>query len=62
MTLVEVYISCIIINKVRNIFELVGTVLNLGEKMKIYPQVLMFFLKPPIWLFHFVVLQTTAKK
>ena len=43
MTLVEVYISCIIINKVRNIFELVGTVLNLGEKMKIYPQVLIQF-------------------
>ena len=25
---------------------LVGTALNLGEKMKIYPQVLAFFIKP----------------
>ena len=41
---------------------LVGTALNLGDKMKIYPQVLMSFIKPGIWLFHFVVLQTTTKK
>ena len=36
--------------------------LNLEEKMKIYPRVLTFFIKPQIWLFHVVVLQTTAKK
>ena len=30
--------------------------------MKIYPQVLTFFIKPQIWLFHVVVLQTAAKK
>ena len=36
--------------------------LNLGEKMKIYLQVLTSFIKPQIWLFHLVVLQTTAKK
>ena len=30
--------------------------------MKIYSQVLTFFVKPQIWLFHVVVLQTTAKK
>ena len=41
---------------------LVGTTLYLGEKMKIYPQVLTFFIKPQIWLFHVVVLLTTAKK
>ena len=41
---------------------LVGTALNLGEKMKIYPRVLTFFIKPQIWLFHIVVLLTTAKK
>ena len=41
---------------------LVGTALNLEEKMKIYPQVLTFFMKPQIWLFHVVVLLTTAKK
>ena len=41
---------------------LVGTALNLGEEMKIYAQVLTFFIKPQIWLFHVVVLQTTAKK
>ena len=41
---------------------LVGTALNLREKLKIYPEVLTFFIKPQIWLFHFVVLQTTAKK
>ena len=41
---------------------LVGTALNLGEKMKIYPQVLTFFIKLQIWLFHIVVLLTTAKK
>ena len=41
---------------------LVGTALNLGEKMKMYPQVLTFFIKPQIWLFHAVVLLTTAKK
>ena len=34
---------------------LVGTALNLGEKMT-------FFIKPQIWLFHVVVLLTTAKK
>ena len=36
--------------------------LNLGEKMKIYPQVLTSSIKPQIWLFHVVVLLTTAKK
>ena len=41
---------------------LVGTALNLGEKMKIYPQVLTFFINPQIWLFRVVVLLTTAKK
>ena len=41
---------------------LVGTALNLGEKMVIYPQVLTLFIKPKIWLFHVVVLLTTAKK
>ena len=41
---------------------LVGMALNLGEKMKIYPQVRTFFIKPQIWLFHVVVWQTTAKK
>ena len=41
---------------------LVGTALNLGEKMKIYPQVLTSLIKPRIWLFLVVVLQTTAKK
>ena len=41
---------------------LVGTELNLGEKMKSHPQVLTFVIKPQIWLFHVVVLQTTAKK
>ena len=41
---------------------LVRTVLNLGQKMKTYPQVLTFFVKPHIWLFHVAVLQTTAKK
>ena len=41
---------------------LVGTALNLGEKMVIYPQVLTLFIKPQIWLFHVVVLLTTAKK
>ena len=41
---------------------LIGTALNLEEKMKIYPQVLAFFIKPPIWLFHVVVLLTTAEK
>ena len=30
--------------------------------MKIYPQVLMSSIKPQIWLFHVVVLLTTAKK
>ena len=34
----------------------------LGEKMKIYPQVLTFFIKPKTWLFHVVVLLTTATK
>ena len=32
---------------------LVGTAL-LGEKMKTYPQVLTFFIKPKIWPFHVV--------
>ena len=41
---------------------LVGTALNLGEKVEIYPQVLTFSLKPQTWLFHVVVLLTTAKK
>ena len=30
--------------------------------MKIYPQVLTFFIKPKTWLFHVVVWLTTAKK
>ena len=30
--------------------------------MKIYPQVLTFFIKAQIWLFQVVVLLTTAKK
>ena len=30
--------------------------------MKIYPQVLTSLIKPQIWLFHVVVLLTTAKK
>ena len=41
------------------------TALNLGEQIKNYPQILTFFIKPQspqIWLFHVVVLQTTAKK
>ena len=42
--------------------RLVGTALNLGEKMKIYLQVLTSLIKPQIWLFHVVVLQTSAKK
>ena len=41
---------------------LVGTALNLGEGMKIYPQVLTFVIKPQIRLSHVVVLLTTAKK
>ena len=41
---------------------LVGTALNLGEKIKLNPQVLTSFIKPQIWLFHVVVLLTTAKK
>ena len=41
---------------------LVGAALNLQEKMKIYSQVLTFFVKPQFWLFHVVVLLTTAKK
>ena len=41
---------------------LVGTALNLGQKMKIYPQVMTLSIKPQIWLFHVVVLLTTAKK
>ena len=39
-----------------------GTALNLGEKMKIYPQVLTTLIKPQIWLFHVVVLLMTANK
>ena len=30
--------------------------------MKVYPQALTLFIKPQIWLFHVVVLLTTAKK
>ena len=41
---------------------LVVTALNLGEKMKNYPQVLTFFIKPQLCLFHVAVLLTTAKK
>ena len=41
---------------------LVGSALNLGQKMKIYPQVLTFSIKPKIWLLHVVVLLTTAMK
>ena len=41
---------------------LVVTALNLGEKMKNYPQVLTFFIKPQLSLFHVAVLLTTAKK
>ena len=37
---------------------MVGTALNLEEKVKIYPQVLTFFIKAQI----VVLLQTTAKK
>ena len=40
---------------------LVGTAVKVGEKMKIYPQMLTFFVKPQIWLFH-VVLLTRANK
>ena len=40
----------------------VVTALNLGEKMKSYPQVLTFFIKPQLSLFHVAVLPTTAKK
>ena len=36
--------------------------LNLGEKMKIYPQVLTFFIKPQTWPFHVVVLQRNGQK
>ena len=39
----------------------VGTVLNLREKMKIYPKYDVLD-KPQIWLFHDVVWPTTAKK
>ena len=35
---------------------LVGTALNLGEEMKVYPQVLTLFIKPQIWPFHVVLL------
>ena len=41
---------------------LVGTALNFGENMKIYLPMLTFSIKPQIWLFYVVVLQTTAKK
>ena len=33
-----------------------GTAPNLGEKMKIYLQLLTFFIKPQIWLFQIVVI------
>ena len=39
---------------------LVGTAPNLGEKMKVYAQVLTSFINP--WLFRAVVLQTVGKK
>ena len=42
--------------------KLVVMALNLGEKMKSYPQVLTFFIKPQLSLFHVAVLLTTAKK
>ena len=35
--------------------------LNLGEKMRIYLQLATSSLKPRIWLFHVIVLLTTAK-
>ena len=41
---------------------LVVTARNLGEKMKNYSQVLTFFIKPQLSLFHVAVLLTTAKK
>ena len=40
----------------------VGTALTLGEKMKIYPQMLTSMIKPQIWLFHVVVLLMTVNK
>ena len=40
----------------------VVTALNLGEKMKSYPQVLTFFIKPQLSLFQVAVLLTMAKK
>ena len=33
---------------------LLGSADKLGEKTKFYPQVLTFFIKPQIWLFHVV--------
>ena len=33
----------------------VGTALNLGGRLKIYPQVLTSLIKPQIWVFHVVV-------
>ena len=41
---------------------LAGTAHNSGREMKIYPEVLTFFIKPQTWLFHVAVLLTTAKK
>ena len=41
---------------------LVGTALYLVEKMKIYPEVLMVFIKPQIWLFHVVVFADDGKE
>ena len=41
---------------------LIGRALNLGKKIKLYRQMLTFFLKPQIWLFQVVVLLTMAKK
>ena len=42
---------------------LVGTeLINLGEQLKIYLQVLTSSIKPQIWLFHVVVLLMTANK
>ena len=40
----------------------VAVILNLGGEMKIYPKVPTFFITPQYWLFHVVVLLTTAKK
>ena len=41
---------------------LVGTALNLGEKINIYPKVLTFFIKPQIWLFRVVFFADDGKE